>query len=592
MGLRVMLLGPFFIGGIILRGFLKIFLWLLLAIVNGILFWGGVYLIQNSYYELGVIIISALLLIDFFIFNPKAYPYRYTIPALIFLFLLVLYPIYFTIKVAFTNYGTGHIFTRQEALERILYDPNYTYVVDKKPINFKVFAVYKDFKPTDDFVILFDINNEIYIGTIPVPVRQRGREIFLREGKLYKLSASRIDINGNVYEFIPETSFSKIEKIITTNKVYEPLYSLNDNNLEKNSYYFTLLIQKFLSTAEYITPEGKIIGVKIDEDGRWKFFTIERLYRLTYENGIENGKNVTKMVIINTKTNKPLIEEEGSFYDVDENGNRIFLVGYTAYVGFKNFSRIFTDERISGPFFKIFIWTVEWSLFTVLFSFSIGLAFALVLNNRRLKGRNIYRTLLIIPWAIPYFISVLTWKNGIFNETYGILNKIILPFLGLNPIKWFNDPFWAKVICIVVNTWLTFPYMMTISLGALQSIPDDLYEAAAIDGAGKISRFRYVTFPLLLSIIAPLLISSFAYTFNNFTLIYLLNGGGPPMVGSTTPAGHTDILISYVYKLAFEGRGQEFGFASAISILIFFLVAGISLVNFKISGAFEEVRGE
>lgn len=571
---------------------LKIILWFLLAVFNGILFWAGVYLLQNSYYELGIIVIIALLLIDFFIFNPKAYPYRYTIPALIFLFLLVIYPIYFTIKTAFTNYGTGHIFTRQEALERLLYDPNYTYVVEKEPLYFKIFSVYQDSKPTEDFLILFKIGNDLYLGGIPTPSIQKGREILLREGKLFKVFGQKAMIDKISYEFYP--SLDKIEQIVSSNgRIYKPLYSVDDQELGKNLYYFILLIQKYLANSEYIEPDsGKILGLKVDDDGRWKFFFVNRLYRLSYEEIKEGEKSYKGSIILNTKTQRPLIEEKGSFYDIDENGNKVFLVGYTAFVGFENFERIFKDERISGPFFRIFIWTVEWSLFTVFFSFSIGLAFALALNNRRLRGRNIYRTLLIIPWAIPYFISVLTWKNGIFNETYGIFNKIILPYLGLDPIKWFNDPFWAKVICIVVNTWLTFPYMMTISLGALQSIPDELYEVSAIDGAGKLARFRYITLPLLLTIIAPLLISSFAYTFNNFTLIYLLTAGGPPMVSATTPAGHTDILISYVYKLAFEGRGQEFGFASAISILIFFLVAGISLINFKISGSFEEIRGE
>ncbi|MEN3012529.1 MAG: ABC transporter permease subunit [Dictyoglomus thermophilum] len=569
----------------------KFVLWFLLALVNALLFWAGVYLIQNYYYELGAIIIIALILIDFFIFNPKAYPYRYTIPALIFLFLLVIYPIYFTIKTAFTNYGTGHIFTRQEAVERLLYDPNYTYVVEKNPIDFKIFAVYKDEKPTESFLVLFKIGGETYLGKMPIPTVRKGTEVLLREGKLYKITSSKAIIDGISYEFQP--TLKDVSQIISEDKVYKLLYSSEDLSLERNTYYFILLIQKYLSNAEYIDQEtGRIVGVKVDTDGRWKFFFINRLYRLSFEEVKAGDKTYKKSVIINTKTQKPLIEEKGSFYDLDENGNRVFLIGYTAFVGLENFERIFKDERISKPFLNIFIWTVEWSLFTVLLSFSIGLIFALALNNRRLKGRNVYRTLLIIPWAIPYFISVLTWKNGIFNETYGILNKIILPMIGLNPIKWFNDPFWAKVICIIVNTWLTFPYMMTISLGALQSIPDELYEVAAIDGAGRFARFRYITLPMLLTIIAPLLISSFAYTFNNFTLIYLLTAGGPPMVSATTPAGHTDILISYVYKLAFEGRGQEFGFASAISILIFFLVAGISLINFKISGSFEEVRGE
>jgi maltose/maltodextrin transport system permease protein len=220
------------------------------------------------------------------------------------------------------------------------------------------------------------------------------------------------------------------------------------------------------------------------------------------------------------------------------------------------------------------------------------LSFALVLNNNTLKGRSIYRTLLIIPWAIPAFISVLIWKNGFFNETYGIINKFIVSGLfNKDSIQWMTNPFWAKVAVLIVNTWLGFPYMMTVSLGALQSIPDELYEAASIDGASKSQRFWKITFPLLMTTVAPLLVGSFAFNFNNFVNIYLLTGGGPAIPNTSTPAGATDILISYTYKLAFEaGRGQDFGFASAISILIFFIVAGISFVNFRISGSFEEVN--
>lgn len=569
-------------------------MWLLLIAFNALFIGAGVYLVQNSYYELGAILFIASFLIDLFIINPRAYPYRYTIPALIFLLLLVVYPICFTIKTAFTNYGTGHIFTRQEAVERLLYDPNYTYAESEEAIGFKVFSVFEDSKPTDDFILLFDINGELYLGDVPSPSKQRGKEILLREGKTYKVTSEEVSVDGKVFKLSPfPESLENINMIVSADKEYKSLYALDDPALQKNAYHFIMLVQKYLANAEYLNQDqGKIIGIRVDTDGKWKFFFVERLYRLAYREIEEDGKVSQKMVIVNTRTNEPLIEDKGSFYDVDENGNQVFLIGYTAWVGLENFLRIFTDKRISGPFMNIFVWTIMWSLFSVLLSFLIGLVFALALNNERLRGRNVYRTLLIIPWAVPYFISVLTWKNGILNETYGILNKIILPFLGLDPVKWFNDQYWAKLACIIVNTWLTFPYMMTISLGALQSIPDELYEVAAIDGAGKWQNFRHITFPLLLTVVAPLLISSFAFTFNNFTLIYLLNSGGPPMVGATTPAGHTDILISYVYKLAFEGRGQEFGFASAISVIIFVLVGGISLLNFKISGAFEEIRNE
>lgn len=569
-------------------------MWLLLIAFNALFIGAGVYLVQNSYYELGAILFIASFLIDLFIINPRAYPYRYTIPALIFLLLLVVYPICFTIKTAFTNYGTGHIFTRQEAVERLLYDPNYTYAESEEAIGFKVFSVFEDSKPTDDFILLFDINGELYLGDVPSPSKQRGKEILLREGKTYKVTSEEVNVDGKVFKLSPfPESLENINMIVSADKEYKSLYALDDPALQKNTYHFIMLVQKYLANAEYLNQDqGKIIGIRVDTDGKWKFFFVERLYRLAYREIEEDGKVSQKMVIVNTRTNEPLIEDKGSFYDIDENGNQVFLIGYTAWVGLENFLRIFTDKRISGPFMNIFVWTIMWSLFSVLLSFLIGLVFALALNNERLRGRNVYRTLLIIPWAVPYFISVLTWKNGILNETYGILNKIILPFLGLDPVKWFNDQYWAKLACIIVNTWLTFPYMMTISLGALQSIPDELYEVAAIDGAGKWQNFRHITFPLLLTVVAPLLISSFAFTFNNFTLIYLLNSGGPPMVGATTPAGHTDILISYVYKLAFEGRGQEFGFASAISVIIFVLVGGISLLNFKISGAFEEIRNE
>jgi len=569
-------------------------LWLLLIAFNALFIGAGVYLVQNSYYELGAILFIASFLIDLFIINPRAYPYRYTIPALIFLLLLVVYPICFTIKTAFTNYGTGHIFTRQEAVERLLYDPNYTYAESEEAIGFKVFSVFEDSKPTDDFILLFDINGELYLGDVPSPSKQRGKEILLREGKTYKVTSEEVSVDGKAFKLSPfPESLENINMIVSADKEYKSLYALDDPALQKNTYHFIMLVQKYLANAEYLNQDqGKIIGIRVDTDGKWKFFFVERLYRLAYREIEEDGKVSQKMVIVNTRTNEPLIEDKGSFYDIDENGNQVFLIGYTAWVGLENFLRIFTDKRISGPFMNIFVWTIMWSLFSVLLSFLIGLVFALALNNERLRGRNVYRTLLIIPWAVPYFISVLTWKNGILNETYGILNKIILPFLGLDPVKWFNDQYWAKLACIIVNTWLTFPYMMTISLGALQSIPDELYEVAAIDGAGKWQNFRHITFPLLLTVVAPLLISSFAFTFNNFTLIYLLNSGGPPMVGATTPAGHTDILISYVYKLAFEGRGQEFGFASAISVIIFVLVGGISLLNFKISGAFEEIRNE
>jgi len=576
-----------------LKNITKFFLWLLLSIFNIFLFWISFFLLQNNYYELSIVLFTLIILIDFFIFNPKAYPYRYIIPALILLFILVLYPIYFTFKIAFTNYGTGHFMTKQDAIERLLYDPNFSYVIDENPVSYKVFVVYNGLSPTDDFVILFKINNELFLGEKPIPKKTRGQEVLLSQFDLFKIDNESISLNGKNYQIIPwENDLEKINLIIINNKSYKSFYSPDNDLLAINAPYFkTRIAQNYFSHAEYITPDGSKYALKIASDGKWRFMKIQRLYRLSYKEIYENGKLQMQLSLINNYTNKEVLEKDGAFYDIDENGQETFLMGFIDFVGWKNFVRIIKDPKISGPFFRIFIWTFIWALLSVILSLAVGLPFALVLNDTNLKGRNIYRTLLIIPWAIPVFISALVWRNGLLNESYGIINKFLLPLLGINSIKWLNDPFWARVGVLLVNMWLTFPYMMTISLGALQSIPPELYEVAAIDGAGKIKRFLNITFPLLMSIIAPLLVSSFAFSFNNFTIIYLITGGGPPIPNSTTPTGYTDILISYVYKLAFEGgQGQNFGFASAISILIFFLVGGISILNFKLTGTFEEVN--
>ncbi|HAE60057.1 MAG TPA: maltose ABC transporter permease, partial [Anaerolineae bacterium] len=157
--------------------------------------------------------------------------------------------------------------------------------------------------------------------------------------------------------------------------------------------------------------------------------------------------------------------------------------------------------------------------------------------------------------------------------------------------SWTTEAFWARMAILLVNLWLGFPYMMLITSGALQSIPTDLYEAATIDGAGNWNKFKSITLPLLLVAVGPLLIASFTFNFNNFGIIYLFIGGGPPIAGASTQAGYTDILISYVYNLAFAsgGRGVQYGLGSAISFILFFIVGAITLFQFRYTKMWEEV---
>ena len=276
------------------------------------------------------------------------------------------------------------------------------------------------------------------------------------------------------------------------------------------------------------------------------------------------------------------------------------LYHYTDYgfVGLKNFWRI-----ISGPethtFVRVFGWTMIWAGGSVLLSQAIGIFLAVLLNNPNLKGSNFYRTMFILPWAIPAFISVMMWQ-GLLNTEFGAINTMLsathldsaiqwlLGLVGVSvelPIQWLDKIGWAHIAVLFVNVWLAFPFQMTVCLGALQSVPSDCYEAASVDGASPLKQFFCITLPLLRNALMPVLISSFAFNFNQFTAIYLLTSGGPPIPGSD--AGATDILITYSYKLGF--KLFQYGLACAYAIFIFMLVATLSGVNFKMTGAFDEV---
>lgn len=257
------------------------------------------------------------------------------------------------------------------------------------------------------------------------------------------------------------------------------------------------------------------------------------------------------------------------------------------HIGLGNFQRIFS--RAGVELLPVFGWTVVFAFVTVFLNALAGLVLGILLYNRRLKFRNLYRTLLFLPWAIPTVISVQMWA-ALYNQQFGIVNKM-LGLLGANPVPWLSDALWAKVAILLVNLWLGFPYMMTATISALATISDDLYEAASIDGATRWQQIRYVTLPLLQNAFTPILLSGFAFNFNNFGIIYLLTAGAPPVPGRTSTAGGTDILISWGYNTAFASAGgSNYSAASAIAVIVFFLTLAISVLNFRAAGVFKEAR--
>lgn len=255
--------------------------------------------------------------------------------------------------------------------------------------------------------------------------------------------------------------------------------------------------------------------------------------------------------------------------------------GFKVGVGWANYARLFGDADMRGPFVSIFIWTVAFAALTVLFSTAIGMSLAVVLNWEALRFRTVYRTLLFLPYAVPGFISILVFK-GLFNQNFGEINAILDALFGIKP-AWFADPNLARAMLLIVNTWLGYPYVMVLCTGLIKAIPADLYEASALAGASPWTNFWRITAPLVAKPLTPLLISAFAYNFNNFVLISLLTDGRPDYLNTKLPAGTNDILVSYTYRIAFTDAGQNFGLAAAVSTVIFFFVALMSLANLRLT---------
>lgn len=470
----------------------------------------------------GLIFFLATFLFALLILHPKTYPWRYIVPSFLLMFVFMIYPIIYTIQIAFTNYGTGHILTKKQVIEQLEKE---TFL----PENAKSFE-YEVYEDNSGLTLLL--------------LRDSEKNIYKIENKdIVKISKGDFPKEHEKYKLLEGTKkFSKIS-----------------------------LLQK--------------LKIELEDDSFLQMSDLNHfaIYKQRY---VYDPK---EDILIDNLTGEKLITKGGFF--VRPNGQEI-LPGFVTSVGFENFLRLIKDDRVSKPFIRVFSWTLFWALGTTFINFSFGLFLAILMSDKKLKFKEIYRTLLIVPWAIPAFISLLIWV-GLLNTEVGIVNRIINSIFGIK-IPWFLETTWARVALFIVNLWLGYPYAMTVCLGALQSIPEELYEAAKVDGATFTQQFKSITLPLLLTAIGPLIVGTFAFNFNNFNVIYLLTGGKPPMSDISSVAGTTDILLSYTYKLAFEGgRGQDYGLAATISIIVFIIVATLSLINFWVSGMLKrEVKYE
>jgi arabinogalactan oligomer/maltooligosaccharide transport system permease protein len=497
----------------------------LLSIVNALAVWAIVILGGRHSWIAAGVVVGVTLLIDALYMLKRAVPAKFLIPGTFFLVAFQLIPIAYTIDVAFTNYSTGHILSKGKAIRQI------EQVTLAETGSGKSFTMAPAHDASGKLVLLLvdDKTGATYVG-----------------------SAKEL-------KPVPKTTFTRTsDGTITAAKGY---------TVRKGAALITASTQ--LGTI--IVPSGGSSGIRAE--------------------GLDTAVELQPTLRYDPKRDTFTRISDGAVFHDDGRGEFVhgkeqLLPGWKVNVGFLNFSRMIHSKLVRGPFVRVFIWTLAFATLTVLLSFSIGLFLAIVLNAAGLRFRAFYRSALILPYAIPGFLSLLVWR-GLLNDDFGVVNKL-LGHIGIH-VPWLFDANWAKVSVIIVSVWLTMPYFFLISLGALQSIPDELMEAGRVDGGGAFQLFRRVTLPLLLIAVAPLMIASFAFNFNNFGNIYLLTGGGPSMSDNTV-AGATDILISYTYKIAFAaGLGQDYGLASAMGIVIFFIVAAISIVSFSRTKALENI---
>lgn len=494
---------------------------MVLALVSALLlFLAQSALAQREFIIAGFLYLAILLALLTYL-TKKSVPLKFFLPGILLLFAFVLSPILFTVTMSGFNYKTGNIISKEEAILQI---KNRAFEPDSAGTSFDIKLGTYEAKPA---LLVSDITTKNYFVST---VDQR-----------IPLSTNDLTLNQDqVAQSAPGFSPLPIDQVSAADKLYSG--------------------KRFKYQNEYFLS---IEGVDV---------AIVARQTLTY---IESGDYFKNIL------NGTIYHDNGrGNYQASKDQAAILEPGWRAPIWFENYSKLITDKRFRDPLIRVFIWTVVFAAATVLTTFALGLLLALALN-KPIHGRRIYRSILVLPYAMPSVMSILIW-GGMFNTEFGAINTLLE-----TQIAWFQNANFARFAIILVNLWLGFPYFYLVSSGALQAIPNELLEAAAIDGANPRQIFRKITLPLLLQILTPLLIASFAFNFNNFNLIYLLTGGGPRNSLDGEIAGATDILISYTYQIAFGSSTQDLGLASAISLIIFILVASISLYGIRKSKVLE-----
>ncbi|MFI6574868.1 ABC transporter permease subunit [Nocardiopsis sp. NPDC050513] len=473
---------------------------------------------------LGLALVVAVVALVYYVYlSRRTVPAKYLVPGVLFLLAFQILPVLYTMSTSVTNMSDGHRGDKQQAINAVE-----SLSVTRAP-------------DSEEYVLTVATTGDPDTGELVFLLTDGEGEAFVGDADgLDGLGGATVDPSGKVTEAFGYTILSPAQ--------------VNARSAE---------------LEEFAVPTGSGTGIRSSG--------LSTAYEGTAVRSYDAGCDC----VTDSETGTVYVadDERGAF--VSEDGDRL-PQGWQVNVGLDNFARFLLDPAFASSFFGILVWNIAFAVAVTGLVFVVGLAVALTLHVPRMRGKVVYRILVVLPYAMSSLAMYLLWRD-MFNTDFGLFNRM----LGLQ-VDWFGNAWSARAAVILANVWLGYPYMFLVSTGALQAIPRELEQAARIDGANAWQAFRHVTLPLLMVAMTPILVAVFAFNFNNFNAVWLLTRGGPLFSDNST-AGATDLLITYTYRLAFNEATAQYGYAAALSVMIFVIVSVISVVSLWRSRALKEV---
>jgi arabinogalactan oligomer/maltooligosaccharide transport system permease protein len=496
-----------------------------LAVLNAIGVYAALTLAIAGEWGVVVAIVVTTLILDWIYLGNRSIPAKYLAPGIVLLVIFQLFTFAFSIYIALTNYGDGHLGSKSDAISAL---------------------------------------------TANGMKRVEG-------SAAYDLTI--LDRDGTLRFLVTDPQL-----VVSVGDAATPLTVVTDAILDEDGEGIGLPGHTALAFRDILQRQGEVLAVSVPvgaDPAAGALRTSDGRTAYVYRSTLVYDASRDAMVDLTTGVVYP-DNGQGAF---ESQAGQVLLPGWRAVVGLENFARIIQTLGSSTTLLGVFAWTFVFAFLSVVMAAAVGIFLALTVNDPRLRGRRLYRLVVILPYAFPAFLSITIW-SGLLSTKFGFINQVLL---GGADIPWLTDPWIARFSVLMVGLWLAFPYYFLIATGAIQSLPAEVEEAARIDGAGRWQLFRGVRMPLLLISMAPLLVADFAASFNNFSLIWLLNKGGPNTIGAEFDLGATDILISAVYRIAFIQPVKDYGLASAFAAIVFLIVGVIAIWGFRRTRRYEEI---